>query len=461
MLEWAKLCSPFCGPGIDFSLGIDMAVWILRAFSSIILGFAIFLSLGVMLISFGASRLTQATLHASSLANGHAYSRLYSEVLSPEIIEEHREEIFGRGVILTSAELFQALQTAAPPEYLQSQVELNLEMFSSFLDSDTSDLELYLEAESFLERLPSAMEVSIQQRVYFTDAEVAPPLSRQLASPSTAARSASELSQTLESVLTGQEVSTALPDLTGLADNQAPVVFDRSMATLYSNSKVEQRYRDTLNNAEPELRRAFITGGTGHFLMMVTKTAVSLDIESAKSNAQRRIDEQGRLDIVPIAAAQVFKTDEAGFQETAQQYRHSLKIAQSWSRIFAGTLALLALAAAVSMYRTSPGRLVRWLYWTLILTGVGAMALVSLAWLVVPGTVEILVYERLQMEGSPYSASGPLASEIAAASVRAAVASIFWQASLPLVAGIFVWIVTKGWNRRRAPDISTEPGPWH
>ena len=420
-----------------------MLVWILRALTSIILGLVLCLSLVLLLVSSSAIALTDGNNIVISLSDQDAYDRIYTEVLTPETVEKHREQLFGDGLVLSSEELHEVLQTAAPPGYIREQMELNLGLLSSFLESELHSPELYLELDGYLEALAPAMAAVVQTRDY-----AVPPIAdalqtRQPVGPDAAEWYVELAGQALEAILTGKETPALPRDLEGLTESQTLEMFGGLMETLDTSTRLSQPYRESLKKAESDLRRAFVKGGAPDLLARATKVAVELDAKIAEDNIRRQLDHQGRLELVPLLARDALGISEKQLRESARGYRRTIHSNLERLRIAALGLVLLTLAAAVTTYRRSPATLLAWLRWTMNLAGVGTLGLALLTYLVLPGVMAGWIYDNLRQAEGLVPAFALLASEVAAALVRERIAALTWIAVLPLAAGIALWLSGK------------------
>lgn len=436
-------------------------VWILRAFVSVILGVSVFLVLVVLLALTAVSGIANSDTYTKPLADADAYRRLYSEVLTPSTIDRYRVDLLGDRAIISSEELVQLLAEVAPPEYLKEQVEMNLDLVESFASGDSESLELYLQIEGPLQRVGPAVASVVERRIDENLSVSQSSSSLDDSEETSSDRHVDEITSALETLLSGDNTSASLSEITGLTEGEILDVFDRSIDSILSNRDVDPRHRQSLRESRPALRQTFAEGNFREFLLHATRLAAEAATDLALAKVRAHLDDQGRLDLVPLLAGEALGTSEAQLQETARKLRQSIRSALVWARNVALGVALLALAVAVSMYWKSPAGLVKWLYWTLILAGAGALGLLLLAYLVLPNALEVLVYESLRQEGNPISAFGPLASEVAASVVKSRISGLVWVPALPLVAGLALWIVGTGWTRRKAATRDYGPATAH
>ena len=418
-----------------------MSVWILRSALSVLLGFAVFLALMLFLFFTVGKGLMDDDIYVEALEERGFYERFYSEALTSEFIEELLKNITGNSTILSLEELPGLIQTVAPPDYLKGQVEANLLLLASFSSGNSDTLELHLELNELLEGLVPSMVNLVARRI--EGAPVLPPAQLTiLAAGSSHDKYTAEITTALETLLAGKQVSTSISDLTGLSENELLDIFDRSVEEILENPAVDQRYRDSLREAESELRQTFVSGNTRDFLTQAAKTAAVPAIDAALAEFRSELDDQGRLDLVPLLAEEVFDVDENELQNRAQRWRDRVLNFLNWTRNISIGILVLATAIMLSIYWKSMGGFLKWLCWTLMLSGATALALLALAYLVLPGIVERQLQGQLLDILPEFSGTGVLAGEVAVSIALNQLKSLIWIAAAPLVAGAILWTVS-------------------
>ncbi len=418
-----------------------MSVWILRSALSVLLGFAVFLALMLFLFFTVGKGLMDDDIYVEALEERGFYERFYSEALTSEFIEELLQTITGNSTILSLEELPGLIQTVAPPDYLKGQVEANLLLLASFSSGNSDTLELHLELNELLEGLVPSMVNLVKRRIERAPVLPAAQLTI-LAAGRPGDQYTAEITTALETVLAGKQVSTSVSDLTGLSKNEVLDIFDRSVEEILENPAVDQRYRDSLREAESELRQTFVSGNTRDFLTQAAKTAAVPAIDAALADFRSELDDQGRLDLVPLLAEEVFDVDENELQNRAQRWRDRVLNFLNWTRNIAIGILVLATAIMLSIYWKSMGGFLKWLCWTLMLSGATALALLTLAYLVLPGIVERQLQGQLLDILPEFSGAGVLAGEVAVSIALNQIKSLIWIAAAPLVAGAILWTVS-------------------
>ena len=469
-----------------------MFLWILRGLASVFTGLVVFVSLLLLLASAGAMSILDAETYLNALDEVNVYQRIYSEVLTPEILEEFREALFVDPEFLSSEDIGGLLPRLAPPAYLQSQVESNATLMDEYLSGESSTLKLYLQLDGPLDRLEAEIVEIVGQRIEEAPARDSNETNETdetrtfLAGVAGSAQGqyADETSDTIESLMTGENIPTSVlnrmglteaevaaiesllteerilaeesglsresiltsvSNRTGLTEAEVLDVFNRSVATVIENQGVDQRFRDALREAEPELRQIFATGDTKAFISQATHTVVAPAVEIAVDDLNIRLDEQGRVDLVALLAEEVMEVEESQLQDTAREWRDRLITALFWGRIAPIVALFLSAALMLLVYWRRPMPFFRWTYLTLLMAGGAALATVLVAYFTLPGATEAAMEGLIhaQLDGLKYPLPGltPLASELANTVVASLVGSLIWIAAIPPLVGVILWLL--------------------
>ena len=133
-----------------------MWYWISKVVLSLAMGLAIFFSLLLLTFYVGISRALDAQVYAQALADQDAYARIYSEVLTAELIGDLNREFFEETPLVLPEDVWALAVAVAPPSYLQGETEGNLNRAFSYLDGEADSLDLYLDLPNPLNRIPGA-----------------------------------------------------------------------------------------------------------------------------------------------------------------------------------------------------------------------------------------------------------------------------------------------------------------
>ena len=414
----------------------------------------------MLLLAFaGVKGLTNSDIYTEALVEENIYSRVYDELLTPDTIEGFLQTIAGESVNVPAADLQQLAQTVAPPEYLRSQVEANLGRLEVFASGDSDKLELYLEMDGPLDRIIPATLSFLERRIEEAPLEPAGQAPSRVFI-SAEHQYADELNSALEAVFAGEPLSTALSDLTGLSEGEVNKTFDRFLVVAMENPAVDQQYRDSLKQAEPHLRQSFASGDTREFLKQAAHVVAAPAVETVLVDVRAKLDDEGRLDLAPILAKELLGIGEEQLQERARLWRQRVLSYLSVSRNMAvGALVLSAAVMLLISWRRL-GSYLKWLYWTLVLGGAVALALLALAHFIVPGLMEGLLHGQLDNENLGPAEPVALASEVVTTVVSAQIKALVWIAATPLVVGTVLWTVSPALGRLRKgiePESAAQP----
>ena len=423
--------------------------WILRGLVSVLLSLVVFACLLVLLVFAGVRSLLDDETYVKPLAEVNAYQRIYTEVLMPEAIDELRNDLFGGTEFLSSQEIADLMYQLAPPDYLRSQVESNSALLDDYLSGESNTLKLYLDLGAPLDRLTPAVETLIENKIdeatELVAAEVVPRVDE--LTTSLDEQHADRISQTLESLLTGESISTSVSDLTGYSEAELLEIFDQSVEVILANPAVDDRSRDLIEETVPELRQTFVTGNVNYFLKEATRVTVVPALDLAIGDLKEQLDEQGRVDLVSLLAEEVMEIEESQLQDTAREWRDRMLTALFWALLVPLLTLILAIATMFLVYWRRPLAFYRWTYLTLLIAGGAALAALLTAYFTLPGATEGLIYVQLDGLESGLPGLLPLASELANAMVASLLGGLIWIAAIPPLASAVLWLVSPVYNR--------------
>ncbi|MYC28591.1 MAG: hypothetical protein F4X65_00665 [Chloroflexi bacterium] len=430
--------------------------WILRAIASILLTFGFYVAIALLLFHFSLRAMLNDEFYAESLAEQDVYQRFYTDVLTPENMQQIWQEVSGDARILTSEELRDLLQTVAPPEYLQAQAEENLALLSSFAAGESEDLELYVEMAGPLDRTVTSLVDLIEVRIDETPVL----FSQQIQSEAAQAIEADyseDIALSLKSLMSASYALSSITDLTGSSEEEVLAIFDQAVATVLAEPSVDQRFRDALEEARPELRQAFKSGNTRDLLKKATRTAVAPPLEIALEDFKTRLDEQGRLALVPILANEVLGIEEAQFQAKADSWRQRLDSLLTRTL----TIALVALAISFSLLTAinwgKPGNSMRWLYRVLISSGGASLALLTIAYFALPNAFDRIVGGLSMNQEVEVKGIVELVMDIVISLITSRLTSLMWIAGAALLLGVGIWAAMLAWERSRRRHEEEKP----
>ena len=436
-----------------------MFLWIARSVLTLLTGLAVFLALLFLLAFAGVKGLVNSAIYTDTLVEVNAYERVYSELLPPDTIEGFLKTIAGESVNSPSEELHELVKTIAPPEYLRSQVEANLGRLEVFASGDSDKLELYLELDGPLDRITPATLSPLERRIEKAPLEPGGQTRSQVF-VSAEHQYADEFNSALEAVLSGEPISTAVSDLTGLTESEVMETFERFLDVTMENPAFDQKYRDSLREAEPHLRQSFASGNTRDLLRQAASTLAEPAIETALADFRAKLDDEGRLDLEPILAEELLGIGEEELQERARLWRQRVLSYLNVSINIALGALVLSAAIMLLVFWEKLGSYLTWLYWTLVLSGAAALALLVLAYFIVPGAIEGLLLGLIDSENSASTGLVALGSEVIATAVSNQIKALIWIPATPLVVGAVLWTVSPALGKLRKgsePESETQP----
>ncbi len=438
-----------------------MLLWIIRYLTAVFLGLLVFGGSLAWLV-FGAlsDKLFSARVYSDALVEADAYQRVYTQVLpeiQPEVlIQKRRGEIAAFDYI----DLAGLLPRLAPPDYLQAQVEGNLERAEAYFNGENPRLALYVELEEPLARFrPAALAaVDIERRIGLL--EVREPSSAP--EPFEPASYVSDLKGALSQSLLEPPGPVPVPSLRSIPEPLRQDTFDRMMVNLPGWFSLNRPSRRGLEAAAPELRQEFIAGDTRQFLKLTAQTIVGLAIDDALTRTITLLapDSRGRVNLLTLMALESGHYSEAKLRAEAEGLRSDRRrLSQAW--VWSLLVVILGAVAMGSLYLPNLAGCLRWPGLTLLLTGAALFLLARLAEAVMPDLVANTASELLSQEFGLYPAAALLASETLRTVVAELLAGSGNPALLLALVGAVLFAAAYGvdwWrNRRQEAPVSEDP----
>lgn len=426
-----------------------MLLWVVRALLAFALGLVVFLALAGLLLSLAARSLLDGVLYARVLDDQDFYERIYVEGLTPQAVDRVRPHLADGLTLLTGEELVELIRAVAPPEYLQGQMEANLGLLDAFLAGESDSMALYVDLAEPMDRMAPAIARVVEPRIlgkaggtassssqvpyraattrpYGTSSE-APPLTRH--------QYAGEIEAAMASVLTGGAAPATMSVLSGLTERERLELFDRTADAILNNETISLRYRESLGEARPALREVFRSGATYDLLSAAMKAAAEPAIELALADTRSRLDEEGRIDLLPLLANNLLETDEPELQAALRTSRDSLAVLLFWGTAVPLLVVILAIALAGTVFWGRIGAIYHWLYLTLTVSGAALFAITLAAYLTVPVAAERAVIELLDSTEGVIPGLPILLADVAAALVSEQLGRLIWTSGAIALAG--------------------------
>ena len=438
-----------------------MILWTFRVIASLLAGLLAFCAFILLFATFVATAVLKDELYTESLSKQQAYDRIYTEVLTPQLVTEVRQRHLPDLDLFSSEDIVKLVRDIVPPDYIQGESENMLQTLSAYLNGDSDRLDLYLDLSRPLEQVKptvnkvieslasEARQMLIQESQSMTTTLVEKGLEPDIASD-------------LKSLLTEENPSLLVAEFTGLSRHELLTIADEAMDEILSSPEVPVAYRQPLQDSREELRTAFAEGSTLDFLGQALRVAAQPAINAAMEEVGLELGAEERLDLTPIIARQVYGTSEPAFRQTVAGWRESLWKALLWGRILAIALFVAALGLLAMAYWKKPTTLALWVGWILVISGALLLSATLLALWILPGAVERAIYELLSaaLPWAPGLAS--LSSDVAEHLSRNLVLSLIWPAAIPIIAGglllatLFGWLLWKNHSAEREARPTVE-----
>ena len=349
-----------------------MLLSIVRALAALVLGLAVFAGFLVWaVLNQAAGKVFDAGVYGDALAGVNAYERIYSEVLAGEEGELWMGELLGENLPVDYGDLTGIVREAAPPEYLQGQVEGNLNRAAAYFQGETERLELYLELAEPLARLGAAALDYVEGRI--DRLEVVEP--GMLFNPLAGQEYVRALGESLEGLIFREEVPETIPSIAILPDLVRPAVFELVVAQLPEYLELPAAARDSWMAAEPELRGRFGDGDTPGFLKAAARAIGEPVVEQgiAEAGVAMGLDERGRWHLLPLAAEGMGYAGAAELQQEIDGARDRVNgLLRSGQGLALATVGVGALLMGL-VYLPNLARSLRWPGVTLLLSGAGGV----------------------------------------------------------------------------------------
>ena len=391
-----------------------MLLSIVRALAALVLGLAVFAGFLVWaVLNQAAGKVFDAGVYGGALAEVDAYERIYSEVLAGEEGELWMGELLGENLPVDYGDLTGIVREAAPPKYLQGQVEGNLRWAAAYFQGETGRLELYLELAEPLARLGAAALDYVEGRI--DRLEVVEP--GMLFNPLAGGEYVRALGESLEGLIFREELPETIPSIAILPEPVRPAVFELAVAQLPEYLELPAAARDSWMAAEPELRERFGDGDTPGFLKAAARAIGEPVVERgiADAGVALGLDERGRWHLLPLAAEGMGYAGAAELQEDIDGARDRVNdLLRSGQRLALAVVGVGALLMGL-VHLPYLARSLRWPGVTLLLSGLAVFGLGWLATAALPGMAANGVRQLLESDtGGSAALAGLLADAVQA-----------------------------------------------
>ena len=428
---------------------------ILKGIASLLLAILAFCAIALLHFTFLLTSAIEDRIYAHSLDDKRAYSRIYSELLTPDLVTDIRQEYAPELALLTSEDTVDFIRTTAPPRYVRKQTESNLRRLSMYLKGDSQQLRLYLDLSDPLEKVPIALADLIGARAAETPElliEQARPITAQV----TNHEPATDIAADLETLLTGGNPSQSLAEYTGLTQEEMITIADDVLDEILSSPEVPFEYRSALQESRVTLRDSFAHGDTRNFLEVTFGVLAQPAINGVLESIDTGLDDTQKLDLVPILARQFSGSDEPSLRRFLREWRDRGTSAVVWGRIVSLSFLAAALSLLSVVHWGNPRLMLSWAGWILTISGALLLVATLLALWQLPNALDRAIYQWLIAEQPSLSGLASLSGEVAGQALGNLFAGLVWMASIPLVIGVSLLGAVGSWrwwkNRTREQE---------
>ena len=306
-----------------------MMQWILRTIASLFLGVLVLCSAILLFSTFVVTTVIRDDIYADALAEERAYSRLYSEVLTSQLVTDIRRKYILELALLPPEDIVDFVRDTAPPEYLQEQTESNLHRLSAYLKGESRQLHFYLDLSEPLERIPATLADLIEARAA-ESSKLLIHRANPIAADVTGQELAADIVTDLETLLDGGNPSRAVAEFTGKSREELLTIVDQALDEILANPDVPIAYRQALGDARPKLQSSFADDRSGDFLEVAIGVLVQPAVAAIVAGVDVELDDGNKLDLIPLLSQQVSDANGPTIQNTLGGWRDSATTAIFW-----------------------------------------------------------------------------------------------------------------------------------
>ena len=433
----------------------------LRAAAGTALGLAVFTGLLILLVGVSfTQRLDDSAVYAAAFTQTGAYDRIYDEVLADEAFEEQTGRLLGDVEVEAHAEVVEVLREVMPPEYLQEQVEANIERLTAYLRHERDELDVYVVLEEPLERVEPAVLGQVHRLVdglEIIEPEIIEPDATDC-SPEALQRLAAASAEPYARLSQGR-LPDSVPSLGTLGRECREREFDRWFGHVLDDPVLNAPAARILGNEVEDLRQTFVEGDTREFLKIAAEPLVEPVIDDAVADVRRRLPPDGSIDLLEWLAGQTGGPGRDEIERRAGSMREALSAANGPVRNVAIVLVVLGSLLVALVHLPRPAAMLRWPGVALLAGGIVCLVVGFAAHSVLPGIAGSAVVSFLPSPGPVPAPADSLAGDLAESFVRQATGGFLPMTAAVMALGGILIAVSLGWNRLSALPGRFMPGP--
>ncbi|MDA1128688.1 MAG: hypothetical protein O2913_08320 [Chloroflexi bacterium] len=339
---------------------------IARAGAALLLGVVIFVGFLFFLVLNNLSdKLLNADFYADTISGQDTYNRIYAEVLLDDELVDRAREFLGDIEIVTHQDIVDQLRKVVPPDYIQDQVEDNIERSIAYFKEDVDELEVYFDLAEPLERVKPVMFDYLDDRIDEIEVE-APGI--QGCTPGElndlAGRYVGKFNQLAEGV-----VPQSVPSLQEIPLVCRVAIFELAFGRLVDETSLDNEARENLKSGKADLRKPFESGDTLEVFKVSARLLAGPLIDRSIEKVREDLDAGDRLDLIRQLADWDDTTSEADIRSDLDEGRRWVSRAENFGEL---TTLLMVIGGSILMGLVFYPRLANMLRWpgiTLLFTG--------------------------------------------------------------------------------------------
>ncbi|HEU0020296.1 MAG TPA: hypothetical protein VFR55_01285, partial [Dehalococcoidia bacterium] len=288
-------------------------------------------------------------------------------------------------------EIVQILRRIAPPDYLQAEVEANLQRAVEYFGGERDALELEIDLRELLPRVKLNIFEYVDRLIDELDIVDIDPTQ----DPLDQLADVEELINAIVWDIASGKNPEAVPAIAIIPAPLRAGVFDSLLPSVLNDPRIDLRVRRGLAANVTSIRREFIAGDTRRFLKEVAHAGLTPLIDQGIAGLNRYTDEPGQLDLIAIAAHNSDGITEVTLRDRLDGIRDQFRRGATLGGSVALTVAIVATVVMFLIYLPSLTNAMRWPGLTLLLTGLVLVVLGKLLESTLPGLINALVEEQI------------------------------------------------------------------
>ncbi|MFQ6029971.1 MAG: hypothetical protein ACE5Q6_21060, partial [Dehalococcoidia bacterium] len=404
--------------------------------------------LAFLLVNNFSSKLLDSAFYTETLQQQDAYNRIYTQVLLDREFQEPTRDLLGNIEAVSYADALELLRQILPPDYLQRQVEGNIERSLDYFGGDAENLQVYLELEQPLASIEPTLLAYLDQqidRIGLQDPDASKPILDQVADVQTL------LQLGLQDLAQGK-IPQRVPSISNIPALLRGDLFDTFLSLALSDRALDPRVRQGLRDGAPSMRQEFLAGDTRQFLKQAARAAGTPLVSDAVDRIRAELDGQERLDIIVLLAKEDPNTTEAELRRDLAEGRAGLQRSRFWGRTMSLAVVVIAAVLLGLIYVPNWTDALRWPGVALLSIGVVYLGLGEILEETLPSWIDRLVDRQLAQSSELPLSLENLIRDLATSFSQRLVAGIADPAWITIIIGVGLlagsFLASWGWPDR-------------